>query len=54
MHDTPDITNTLWPLEKIALAHKDFLTQIAALTPSAQAGQSSGAAKLIASGFEEG
>lgn len=54
MHDTPDITNTLWPLEKIALAHKDFLTQIAALTPTAQAGQSSGAARLIGQGgFEE-
>lgn len=54
MHDTPDITNTLWPLEGIAEVHKDFMTQLAALTPTAQLGQSSGAARLIGQGgFEE-
>lgn len=50
MHDTADNTNSLWTLEAIALVHKDFMTQIAALTPSAQLGQSSGAARLIGQG----
>ncbi len=50
MHDTPDITNTLWTPEAILAVHRDFMTQIAALAPAAHAGQSSGAARLIGQG----
>jgi hypothetical protein len=50
MHDTADNTNTLWTPEAILAVHKDFMTQVAALSPAVHAGQSTGAARLIGQG----
>jgi hypothetical protein len=54
MHDASDTTNTLAALVRINLIHKEFMASLAALSPTAQPGQSAGAARLIGtSGFVE-
>ncbi len=54
MHDTSDSTNTLTALPKLPELHRQFMASLAAISPTAQPGQSTAAAQLIGTaGFAE-
>ncbi len=54
MHETSDVTNTLTALPQLFEVHHQFMASLAALSPTAQPGQSAAAALLIGTaGFVE-
>ncbi|HEU4544343.1 MAG TPA: hypothetical protein VFR23_24645 [Jiangellaceae bacterium] len=51
-HPSADATYTLTAPVTLLLVHKEFMTSLAAATPTAGAGQSAGSAALVGAGFE--